>query len=295
ASLHGVHQSWCDVQSIRLERNEVYFETKAILSVGADRNPKSFEFGKQETRSLADFTQLHYRPDPPIDQAYLHPLQLLAIAGREHKNCEIVNPPEVLIVQNEKFEAAALGALMPPSLVSTQWDHLIAFGQSQGRTVLKPLHEAQSHGIELLDWRNKDGIENSREILELATRHFTTPVILQHYFEGISKGETRLWYLDGKLLASVKKHPVKGDFRVNMDRGSRVTAVKLSKTEKATALKIGKHLKARKVRLAAIDLIEGYVTDFNFTSPGLITQMEGILSTNLALPIIARLIGLATG
>jgi glutathione synthase len=294
ADLLRVPQSWCDVKSIRLERNEVYLETKPILSVGAGRNPNSFEFGKPETSTLADFTQLHYRPDPPVDQAYQHPLQLLAIASRGYKNCEIVNPPEGLIVQNEKFEAAALGVLMPPSLVSSQWDHLLAFGRAHGRTVLKPLHEAQSHGIELLDWRNKDTIENSREILELATRHFGTPIILQHYLEGINDGETRLWYLDGKLLACVKKHPVTGDFRINMDRGSRLSSTQLSKNEKATALKIGKHLKTRKIRLAAIDLIEGYITDFNFTSPGLISQMEAVLSTNLALPIIKQLIGLAT-
>ena len=291
ADLLGVRQSWCDVKSIRLERNKVHLDTTPILSVASGRNPQSFEFGKLETVTVADFTQLHYRPDPPIDQAYLHPLQLLAFAVRGLKNCEIVNPTEALIIQNEKFEAAALGNLMPPSLVSSQWEHLMAFGQAQGRTVLKPLHEAQSHGIELLDWRNKDSIENSQEIIKLATRHFSIPIILQHYLEGIAEGETRLWYIDGNLLACAKKHPVTGDFRVNMDGGSRLTSAQLSRNEKATALKISKHLKSRLIRLAAIDLIEGYVTDFNFTSPGLIPQMEDVLNTNLARPIISHLIG----
>ena len=75
AALLGVHQSWCDVKSIRLEGNEVYFDTKPILSVEPlePKPPKrsplpSFVFGPTETSTIADFTQLHYRPDPPIDR-----------------------------------------------------------------------------------------------------------------------------------------------------------------------------------------------------------------------------------
>ena len=52
----------------------------------------------------------------------------------------------------------------------------------------------------------------------------------------------------------------------------------------------GRHLVARGIRLAAVDLIEGLVTDFNFTSPGLIPQMEGVLDENLARPIIKALL-----
>jgi glutathione synthase len=290
----GAQQSWCDVKSIRLETGTVCFDTKPILSVAANRNSQGFEFGKLETSTASDFHQLHYRTDPPIDLAYLHPLQLLAFAVRGLKNCEIINPAEALIVQNEKFEAAALGDLMPPSLVSSQWDQMLKFGQSQGRTVLKPLHEAQSHGIELLDWRTQDSIENSRKMLKSVTHNLDTPIILQMYLEGIADGETRLWFLEGKLLACAKKHPITGDFRVNIDGGSRLTSARLSREETAIALKISKHLKSRKIRLAAVDLIEGYVTDFNFTSPGLITQMETVLNTNLALPIVTHLIDLAT-
>jgi hypothetical protein len=42
--------------------------------------------------------------------------------------------------------------------------------------------------------------------------------------------------------------------------------------------------------MAAIDLIADQVTDFNFTSPGLLVQMESLLGRNLAQPIVKSLV-----
>jgi len=212
--------------------------------------------------------------------------------GYSKKN-QWVNPLEVLLLQNEKMEASCLGNLMAPSLVSSQWEYLLPFGRKLGRTVLKPLHEAQSHGIELLDWRTPEGVENAKGKLASATQQFQTPVILQIFLEAIAEGETRLWFLDGKLLAHVKKVPAIGDFRVNMDQrgpqGSRLALSTLTENEKKTVKQISRHLRTRKIRLAAVDLIENFITDFNFTSPGLIPLMESLLEVNLAKPIVRAL------
>jgi glutathione synthetase len=287
----GIEQYWCDVKSIRLEGNLVCLDASQILSVESPRAPTCFEWGEIQTTSPDEFTSLHYRTDPPVDHAYLHPLQLLALGLRNARKCEVVNPLEILFQGNEKIEAATLSDLMPPCLVSSHWERLQAFGKNQGKTVLKPLFDAQSHGIELLDWSSPSGIEEAEKKLNLATSGFQAPVMLQMYLKGISEGELRLWFVDGKLLAAVKKHPITGDFRVNMDQGSRLSPVTLSKSEKLKASRIARHLRSRKIRLAAVDLIEGYVTDFNFTSPGLIPLMEDVLNKNLSRSIMKALAG----
>ena len=74
-----------------------------------------------------------------------------------------------------------------------------------------------------------------------------------------------------------------------MDRGSELKTARLSSRERSIATKIGTHLKKRQIRLAAVDLIEGMVTDFNFTSPGLIPQMESVLGENLARIVVKAL------
>jgi glutathione synthase len=286
----GAEVHWADVKTLRWESRGTRLDTSRILQISPGRSLKSFKLAPPVVSGVAGFDSIHYRTDPPVDLAYLHPLQLLLLgldeAGARKK---LVNPATVLFEGNEKLEASALGALMPRTLASGQWEALAAFGRTEGRTVLKPLHQAQSKGIELLDWRSRQGIEAARASLQAATEDFSRPVLLQHYLEGIAQGEQRLWFVDGSLLACVRKLPLKDDFRVNLDQGSRVAPTELTAGEKKAALKIGRHLKARRIRLAAVDLIEGLVTDFNFTSPGLITQMEAVLGRNLARPIVQAL------
>jgi glutathione synthase/RimK-type ligase-like ATP-grasp enzyme len=75
-----------------------------------------------------------------------------------------------------------------------------------------------------------------------------------------------------------------------MDQGSRLAATELTRAERRAAAKIGSRLRQLRARLAAVDLIEAQVTDFNITSPGLIVQMERVLGENLAKPIVRALV-----
>jgi glutathione synthase len=289
AQLAGLTQWWCSVRSIRLEGSQVVFDAKKVLSVDPERSLKSFRFEPVQVSAPKNFTSIHYRTDPPVDLSYLQPLQLLEFGLRGCRSTELINPASVLFQLNEKFEATALGKVMPPSLVSSQWEHLLHFGQKEHRTVLKPLHEAQSHGIELLDWTTPTGVSQAKAKIQTLSSQFSTPVLLQRYLEEIDEGETRLWFLDGRLLATVKKLPIPGDFRVDIDQGSLLAPTQLHPKQRRWVAPIAKHLKSHKIRLAAVDLIGDRLTDFNFTSPGLITLMEKTLQRNLAREIIHKL------
>jgi glutathione synthase len=289
----GIENHWCDVRTIRWENGRVLFDAHPIESIGLDRSESSIRLGSPITTNPTNYKSLQYRTDPPVDLAYQHPLQLLHLGvqaePRAAKRPEIVNPVSALLLANEKLEAGLLKGLLPPTVVSSQWEPLERFGSAEKKTVLKPLHLAQSKGVELLDWTSPSARAHARQIIEEATGNFERPVLLQRYLKGIAQGETRLWLLDGKLLACARKLPLQNDFRVNIDQGSRLAPHRLTASERKASLQIGKRLRALGVRLAAVDLIEGYATDFNVTSPGLITQMEAILDKNLARPIIRAL------
>ena len=156
----------------------------------------------------SDFKKIMYRVDPPVDLGYLHPLQMLVAATAT--GTEIVNSPPTLLTSNEKWLALGLGKLFPKSCVSSQQETLTSFLKDQGQAVLKPLHDAQSHGVELLDW-NKNSARAIR-LIRRATQGFTRPVILQEYLSQVLEGETRLWFLNGKLLAWIRKKPLPGKF-----------------------------------------------------------------------------------
>ncbi|HLD99895.1 MAG TPA: hypothetical protein VJB59_06535 [Bdellovibrionota bacterium] len=284
----GFPSYWCSVRTIRWEKNRVLLDAHPLVP-GPSVDRSEIHPGPARVSHPGEFHCIHYRMDPPVDFSYLHPLQLLSQSVSGKKNVEIVNSPDVLFSTNEKIEGLLLKNVTPPSVVASQWDYLLSFGKKEGRTVLKPLHLCQSKGVELLDWRSQSGIEEARTVIARETENFRNPVLLQRFLEGISEGEQRLWFIDGKLLAHVRKLPVGGDFRVNVDRGSRIEPSQLSARENRTARLISKNLRSRGIRLAAVDLIEGHVTDFNFTSPGLLCQMESVLGRNLARPIIKKL------
>ena len=278
----GFESHWCDVRTIRLEGSQVLLESSVIREGDSATEPDS-----RQTKSPSNFSSIHYRVDPPVDLAYLHPLQLLCV--NSSASSRIVNPPKILFGHNEKLEAVFLEDLMPETLVSGRWEDLERFGKNQQKTVVKPLHEAQSKGVQLLSWSSRPDFEKNRQILSEMTDSFRRPILLQRYLAGISEGELRLWFVDGDLLAYVRKMPLKNDFRVNIDLGSSLKKTTLTSLERKKSARIGKLLRKQGIRLAAVDLIEGFVTDFNFTSPGLVTQMEKTLGENLALPIIRAL------
>lgn len=285
AALQGAQSYWADSRTLRLEKNRVRLLTTPVF-----RAIRASRAGDLTDHSPHEFTQIHYRVDPPVNPSYIQPLQLLRFEVAQSKTTRILNPPGVLLSTNEKLEGAAFGNLFPKSLIASQWSTLKTFGTNLGKTVLKPLHSAQSKGVELLDWSSPSELERTRALVVAATENHTLPVMLQEYLPGIEAGEIRLWYVDGKLLAYARKLPLTGDFRVNIDRGSRVVPTALNRKEKAAAERVCAILIKRKIRLAAVDLIDAKVTDFNFTSPGLIPKMEMALQVNLAKPIVSALL-----
>ena len=278
AVAQGHHSFHCDVRRLRLEGTTL----RAEVSTLQDGHLKPVSWPKA---GLAHFDSWHYRVDPPVDLAYTHPLQLLCLHERASER--LVNPPSVLFQLNEKLGPPRLRASFAPSLVSSQLEVLEAFIRSHRVAVLKPLHFAQSRGVDKI--ASSDSADDRLRKLTEATDGFTRPVMLQQFLNGIEKGEQRLWFLDGKLLAHVTKHPLEGDFRVNLDQGSRLSIRPLSAQERAVGSRVGRELKRLGARLAAVDLVEGRIIDFNTTSPGLLVAMERITGKNLARPIIQAL------
>jgi glutathione synthase len=147
--------------------------------------------------------------------------------------------------------------------------------------VLKPLYLAQSKGVEVID-THSFSIATVRDRMKRATEDGRLPIIVQEFLPGISEGETRLWFVNGKLLATVRKKPLHGETIIDMDRGGTLGKWKINSSERRVAAKISTLLKQKKILYAAVDLIDGKITDFNHTSPGLLVSMEDLLGENLA-------------
>lgn len=276
AMLLGAECFFTDNRSISLRNGKVEVEGYKIRKMSRPRTTENIQRGPARWINLTSFQHIFYRVDPPIDLRYLLPLQLLAKdAPRIH------SPPSTLFGLNEKWAPTALGNFFPKSLVSASSKLLLDFIDHHGKVVLKPLYQAQSKGVIILE-KNVLSAGSLRARLSTATEAGKIPVILQEYLPGILKGETRLWFTNGRLIASIRKIPKAGESIIDMDRGGRLAKAPLTTSEKRAALAVGKYLKKNRILWAAVDLIDGKITDFNHTSPGLIVAMEALLGKNLA-------------
>ena len=284
----GEAASWCDPSGLRLERGGLVARCRRVRSAPAGREAAGWVLDPAEDVELGAFDLALYRVDPPVDRRYLEHLQLLACcAGRGGP--EVVNPVRVLLCCSDKLGPPALLRAMPPTVVSSSWECLCEFGGAEGRTVLKPMGGAQSRGVQLLDWTTPSGRDRARHEIEAASGGLARPVLLQRFLPEIHDGEKRLWFVDGQLLAQVKKRPAEGTFLVDMDKGAACLACDLTLGEARLAGAIGDAFRSGGVRVAAVDVIAGQVTDWNLTSPGMLPTMERLLGRNLAAPVIRAL------
>lgn len=248
------------------------------------RNAAGLIAGEAE---LSAWNQIHYRVDPPVGAEYLAPLAALTAAGVSDR---VVNPMESIVFAGTKLLPQPVLDLGPSFILSSDWSELKAWGQTHGRTVLKPLHDAASRGIERHEWLAPGGTERARESLQKATLGWTRPILLTRYLPEIEKGELRTWWLDGVCIGSLVKYPLAGDFKVNVDQGSRLGPGAPSAAQKRRFGAIARLLRQWGVRLAAVDWIGECVTDVNITSPGLLRQLEELSAKPLARTIVRQLV-----
>lgn len=275
-------------RSIELIDGRVHAAISEITGIMHPRTSNLVFRSSAERLPIAGFDHLFYRTDPPVDLSYLLPLQLLSygVRTKEKRYPKVHSPIESLFYLNEKWAMLYLGKFFPKSLISARSDKLLEFARTLGKTVLKPLYLAQSKGVKVIDTAAADE-ESLRSIFEEATGGQKIPVILQEFLPGIAEGEIRLWFSGGKLIAAVKKMPRIGESVINMDQGGTLERAKLGTREKKAVASIEKMLRKEKILFAAVDLIDGKITDFNHTSPGLLVPMEELLGENLAKKALA--------
>src|SRR5258708_1355490 len=75
----GIQSFWCNGKTIRWEIKSILLDAQEFQGIFPGRNLKDFRMGPSSILSPGDFTQLIYRVDPPVDLAYLQPLQILLL------------------------------------------------------------------------------------------------------------------------------------------------------------------------------------------------------------------------
>jgi len=219
-----------------------------------------FSLGNQGTLDLADMDVVLLRQDPPFDMGYITTTHLL---DHIHPKTLVVNDPEEVRNAPEKLFVARFPDLMPPTMIASDRDRIIAFREEYKDIILKPLYGNGGAGV----FHVTPGDENLNALLEMFTEFYREPVIAQKYLPEVRKGDKRIILIDGEPAGAINRIPAEGEARSNMHVGGIAKKADLNAREKEICAAIGPDLKARGLIFVGIDVIGDYLTEINVTSP----------------------------
>lgn len=112
--------------------------------------------------------------------------------------------------------------------------------------IVKLLEGPQGRGVVLAETRK------AGESLINAFKSLQANLLVQEFIKEAEGKDLRLFVVDGKVVASMERHAVAGDFRANLHRNVNVSAVKISPEEKRLAIKAARVLG---LKVAGVDII----------------------------------------
>ncbi|WP_368418666.1 glutathione synthase [Rhodovarius sp.] len=245
-----------------------------------------YEFGPPVQLDLArDIDVVLMRQDPPFDMAYITATHILE---HIHPKTLVVNDPASVRNAPEKLFVLKFPELMPETLVTSDTREIIRFRQEHGDIIVKPLFGNGGAGV----FHLKPNDSNLNSLIEMFTERSREPLMVQKYLPAVRQGDKRVILIDGVALGGINRVPAEGEARSNMHVGGTPVKTVLTERELEICAKIGPELKARGMIFVGIDVIGGYLTEINVTSPtGLqeLARFDGIhLERNIWDAIEAR-------
>ena len=244
-----------------------------VQSVLVRAEAPHFSACEQESHGLGDFDVVWMRKDPPFNMDYILSTYILE---RVPKRTLVVNDPVGLKLFNEKIWAMTFADLHPPTLLARDPSQLADFVKAQsGRAVLKPWDGNGGRGVLVTSGTDR----NLASMIELLTENGQHYVIAQPFLEGAEKGDKRILLFNGEPVGAILRVPSQRDYRGNMHVGATVEACELTTRDVEICQRIGPELKRTGQIFVGIDVIDGYLTEINITSPtGIreINQLNGV-------------------
>ena len=261
-----------------------YYEPKDLSVINSKVIAKGYfiefnynkkKFYKILKKNILDLTKCKFlliRQDPPFNQEYITTTYILDTIKDKIR---IINNPTSIRNISEKLYSAKYLKFMPNTIFTQNIDEIKNFFTIHKKIILKPIHGFGGNDIHLLSKFNLKFIK------KFIKKH--NHIMCQKYLPRISKGDKRVFLIDGKITGSISRVPKKGSFLSNMSKGATPIATKLSKIEKKISKLIAKDMKKENIFFSGIDFIDQKLNgDINVTSPTGLKTFYDLTKINLA-------------
>ena len=246
------------------------------LKVFSDAN-HWFELSAAEDLPLDTLDAILMRKDPPFDMNYIYSTYILEKA--EEKGTIIINKAQSLRDANEKLFTNNFAECMPPTLVSSQAEHIKTFYKEHKDIILKPLDGMGGASV----FRIKEGDSNLGVIIETLTEHGTKLTMAQRFIPEITQGDKRILLINGKPVPyALARIPAKGETRANLAAGGEGIGVELTDRDRWICDQVAPLLIEKGLIFVGIDVIGDYLTEINVTSPTCIKELNQLYALDIA-------------
>ncbi|MFQ6018877.1 MAG: glutathione synthase [Kiloniellaceae bacterium] len=252
-------------QNLSLRDGRIYARARPMeLRRDADSPAR---LGAPRPIDLAEMDVVLMRQDPPFDMAYITATHLLE---HVHPKTLVVNDPAQVRNAPEKLFVTHFPELMPPTLITSDRREVLAFRAEHKEIILKPLFGGGGAGVFHIAPQD----DNLNALLELLTGLYREPIIVQRYLPEVRQGDKRIVLINGRAAGVINRVPAPGEARSNMHVGGRPEKASLDARDHEICAAIGPALKERGLIFVGIDVIGGYMTEINVTSPTGIQEID---------------------
>jgi glutathione synthase len=262
-------------------RADQVFATVRPLQV-RDEEGSHFTLGNPHRCDLSQLDVVLLRQDPPFDLAYITTTHLLE---RIERTTVVVNAPAEVRNAPEKVFVMQFPELMPPTLITRDLAEIKAFRAEHGDIVMKPLYGKGGEAV----FRLAEKDLNFGSLYDLFSATFREQWVVQKFLPAVKNGDKRILLVDGEFAGAVNRVPAPDDLRSNMVRGGTPKETGLTPREREICEALGGPLRRRGLLFVGIDVIDGYLTEINVTSPTGIRAVKALGGPDVAAMIWDRI------
>lgn len=245
------------------------------------RSGNYYTLGEKKDQKLEDFDIVWMRKDPPFNMDYIYATYILDMV--DESKCTVINNPSGIRNSNEKLYSLYFRDFIPQTFVSKDIGRIREFLRSvDGQIVVKPLEGYGGEGIFFV----KEGDPNETAILESITNFGKTYVMAQKFIEKVYEGDKRVIILNGEPIGSVLRVPRDGEFRCNFHSGGTPALGEMNERDLEICNGISSRLVKDKLYLVGIDIVGGYLTEVNTTSPTCVQEINSFTNSKLEEKIV---------
>ena len=212
------------------------------------------------------------RNEPPFNQQYINTTFILEHISNKIK---IINDPKALREVPEKLFSLRLTKFMPSTLISENLEQIKIFFNKHKKVVIKPIESYSGNDVKMLKNFNKEQV-----IRYIKKYHH---LMFQKFIPQISKGDKRVFIIDGKVKGAISRLPKRGSILSNMSKGASAKKIQITNQDLKISKIVASELKRKKIYFAGIDFIKGkLIGDINVTSPTGLKTYYDLTGINLA-------------